>query len=214
MADYHEATILYLQSPDGVKPEVQKNQFPLKKWPRAQGELGVPPRVPTLGKMKVSQPRMTRIFTDKRGWIQGFLTSVGILRLWQPLSRRFTGSSSVQVIHADMPALRGVGNAAGKVIARRVARVEFGGMRRLPGGRDQGWDGIRKGIKAVCRFRPSFRRGAGNSTRRRVRSPWTGRRCIGTNPDGLGLTGGGVEDTKGLPGATGERCGDGPGRWR
>jgi hypothetical protein len=31
MADNHGAPIPYLQSPDGVKPEVRKNQFPLKK---------------------------------------------------------------------------------------------------------------------------------------------------------------------------------------
>jgi hypothetical protein len=98
MAEYHEAPIPHLQSPDGVKPEVRENQFPLKKCLRAQGELGVSPRVPTLGKMKISQPRMTRIFTDKRGWIWDFLTSVGILRRWQPLSRRFTRSSSVIIL--------------------------------------------------------------------------------------------------------------------
>ena len=129
------------------------------------GRVGRPAQSSHTRENEVSQPRMTRIFTDKRGWIQGFLTSVGILRRWQPFYRRFTGSSSVQVIHADMPALRGVGNAAGKVIARRVTRAEFSGMRPLSGGRDQGWDGIRMGIEAVCRFRPKFPAGAPETAR-------------------------------------------------
>jgi len=140
---------------------------------------------------------------------------------------------SVQVIHADMPALRGVGNAAGKVTAGRVTRAEFGGMRRLPHaesktlvsrtaakgtritcaaacsgqrplpfgwnqGCNQGWDGIRMSIRLSVGYGQSFRR-------RRVRFPWTGHRCIGTYPGGLGLTGGGVEDTRSEPGATRRR---------